>query len=136
MKAQLAQASGKLGGGGEVWLSWSSHWWSCEMANAASVGSLSAFFSWTVCPLPSPPSLLPCLSACSFPFWSVQLHLSNPGAVPSSPLCEVFPGNRQGTLHAWAVVWIWGMCVCPRAKKYPETLHAHPALSREGEAQG
>lgn len=94
------------------------------------LASLSAFFSWTVYPLPSPPSLLPCLSACSFSFWSVQLHLNNPGAVPSSPIQEVFPGNRQGTQRACAVVWIWG------AEKYPETLHAHPALSSEGEARG
>lgn len=49
------------------------------------------------------------------------------------------PGGSQvtaGHTACSAVVWICGACVCPRAKKYPEALHAHPTLSSEGEAQG
>lgn len=73
---------------------------------------LSSFFSSTVL-FPSSPSLLPRLSVCSFSFWSVQLHLNNPGAVPPSPTRELSPGNRQGTQHA---VGIRGACVCQRDK--------------------
>lgn len=98
---------------------------------------LSAFFLRAAL-FPSSPSLLSCLSACSFSFWSVQLHLNDPGAVPTSRIREVFPGNRQGTEHARAGAWIHGACVChgAKAKKQPETLHAHPTFSNACGARG
>ena len=80
---------------------------------------------------PSSPSLLPLLSVCSFSFWSVQLHLNDPGAVPTPPIREIFPGNRQGTEHTRAGVWIHGACVCQRGKGKEATLHAHPTSSND-----